>query len=142
MFLLSIYPFHPQDPTSDLAVLSRKGSLLVRRYREEKERKKAQQKHWELAGTKMGNVLGIEAKRDDKDGKVAEDGSTDYKSDQQFADHIKGGSQAVSNFAKTRTLKQQRQFLPIFASRQQVSGNQYPMYIHTSTLIAPHWKVL
>ena len=54
----------PQDPTSDLAILSRKGSLLVRRHREEKERKKAQQKHWELAGTKMGNILGIKPKEE------------------------------------------------------------------------------
>ncbi len=48
-----------------MAVFSRKGSLLVRRFREEKERKKAQQKHWELAGTKLGNVLGIKAKEDE-----------------------------------------------------------------------------
>lgn len=47
-----------------MAVFSRKGSLLVRRYREEKERKKAQAKQWELAGTKMGNILGIKAKED------------------------------------------------------------------------------
>ena len=55
--------------TSDLAVLSRKGSQLVKRHRVEKERKKAQQKHWELAGTKLGNLLGIKAK--DEDGKVS-----------------------------------------------------------------------
>ena len=55
-----------QDVTSDLAVFSRKGSQLVKRYRVEKERKKAQQKHWELAGTKLGNVLGIKSKEDDK----------------------------------------------------------------------------
>jgi len=46
-------------------VLSRKGSQLVRRYREEKERKKSQQKHWELAGTKLGNVLGIKAAKEE-----------------------------------------------------------------------------
>ena len=57
--------FPGQDPTSDMAVLSRKGSLLVRRFREEKERKKAQQKHWELSGTKMGNVLGMKVKQED-----------------------------------------------------------------------------
>ena len=56
--------YNSQDPTSDMAVFSRKGSLLVRRYREEKERKKAQAKHWELAGTKMGNILGIKAKEE------------------------------------------------------------------------------
>lgn len=53
-----------KDPTSDLAILSRKGSLLVRRHREEKERKKAQQKNLELAGTKLGNLLGIKVKEE------------------------------------------------------------------------------
>ena len=47
-----------------MAVLSRKGSLLVRRFREEKERKKAQAKHWELAGSKLGNILGIKQKEE------------------------------------------------------------------------------
>ena len=55
-----------------------------------------------------------------QDPKLAEDGSTSYKSDQQFADHIKDESQAVSTFAKNKTLKQQREFLPIYASRQKV----------------------
>lgn len=123
--------------------------MLVRRYREEKERKKAQAKHWELAGTKMGNILGIKAKegegevnihalnynvdqytcdnhhtlswlQGDKTGD-GEAGEGNYKSSQQFAAHMKGGSQAVSSFAKYKTLKEQRQFLPIFATRQQVS---------------------
>jgi len=53
-----------KDPTSDLAILSKKGSLLVRRHRDEKERKKAQQKSMDLAGTKMGNILGIKAKEE------------------------------------------------------------------------------
>ena len=54
-----------KDPTSDLAILSRKGSQLVRRFREEKERRKAQNKHWELAGTKLGNILGVKAKEEE-----------------------------------------------------------------------------
>ena len=49
-----------------------------------------------------------------------EEGGGSYKSSQQFADHMKGSSQAVSAFAKSKTLKEQRQFLPIFAIRQQV----------------------
>ena len=49
-----------------------------------------------------------------------DDGTTDYKSDQQFAQHIQESSEAVSAFAKGRTLKQQREFLPIFAVREQV----------------------
>ena len=53
--------------TSDLAVLSRKGSQLVKRHRIEKERRKAQ-KDWELAGTKLGNVLGIKEKKEEVSG--------------------------------------------------------------------------
>ena len=50
-----------QDGSSDMAIISRKA---VRRFREEKERKKAQHKDWELAGTKLGNLLGVEKKKE------------------------------------------------------------------------------
>lgn len=53
-----------QDGSSDMAIISRKGCLAVRKYREEKERKKAQHKDWELAGTKLGNLLGVEKKKE------------------------------------------------------------------------------
>ena len=56
----------------------------------------------------------------EKGGEGEGEGGEDYKSSQQFASHMKKGSQAVSTFAKTKTLKEQRQFLPIFAIRQQV----------------------
>lgn len=52
-----------QDPTSDLAVVARKGSAVVLSYREQKERRKAQVKHWELAGTRIGEIMGV--KKDD-----------------------------------------------------------------------------
>ena len=55
-----------------------------------------------------------------EDPKFSEDGSANYKSGQQFAEHIQGESQAVSSFAKSKTIKQQREFLPIYAVRQQV----------------------
>jgi len=48
-----------------MAVMARKGSLLVRQFREQKERKKAQSKHWELAGTNMGNLLGVKKKKEE-----------------------------------------------------------------------------
>ena len=60
-----------QDPTSDMAIVARKGSAAVRAYREQKERRKAQVKHWELAGTKMGNIMGIEKKPDEEVGTPA-----------------------------------------------------------------------
>uniref|UniRef100_A0A915K2P7 Uncharacterized protein n=1 Tax=Romanomermis culicivorax TaxID=13658 RepID=A0A915K2P7_ROMCU len=45
-----------KDPTCDMAVISRKGSAAVRSWREQEERRKAQDKHWELAGTKLGEL--------------------------------------------------------------------------------------
>ncbi|KAJ8343832.1 hypothetical protein SKAU_G00311610 [Synaphobranchus kaupii] len=112
-----------KDPTSDMAIISRKGSQLVRKHREQKERKKAQHKHWELAGTKLGDIMGIK-KTEDEDGKpgkpLREDGSVDYKAEQKFADHMREKSEASSEFAKKKTLLEQRQYLPIFAVRQQL----------------------
>ena len=58
-----------KDPTSDMAMISKKGSRLVKVHREQVERKKAAKKEWELAGSKLGNLLGIE-KEDDKEAKV------------------------------------------------------------------------
>lgn len=45
-----------------MAMVARKGSNLVKVYREQKERKKAQKKHWELAGTTIGNIMGVQKK--------------------------------------------------------------------------------
>ena len=42
-----------------MAITARKGSAVVRQQREQKERKKAQKKHWELAGTKLGDIMGV-----------------------------------------------------------------------------------
>ena len=48
-----------KDPTSDMAILSRKGSHVVREQRELKERIKGQNKSWEVAGRRIGDIMGI-----------------------------------------------------------------------------------
>ena len=45
----------------------------------------------------------------------------DYKENQRFADHMKGQSESSSEFATQKSLKEQRQFLPIFSVRQEVN---------------------
>ncbi|KAJ1807161.1 hypothetical protein LPJ56_004969, partial [Coemansia sp. RSA 2599] len=47
------------DPTSDLAVFARKGSALVREMREKRERMKATRDAVNMAGTTLGNVMGV-----------------------------------------------------------------------------------
>jgi len=107
-----------KDPTSDMAIVSRKGSRLVRVYREQAERKKAQKKEWELAGTKLGNILGIE-KTDDREAKDAED-NTNFRDNAKFADHMKDQEGGKTEFSKQKTMKEQREFLPVYAVRQQL----------------------
>lgn len=104
-----------RDPTSDMAMVAKKGSRLVRVHREQSERKKAQKKEWELAGSKLGNLLGVK-KEDDREDKDTDD-VMDHREGQKFADHMKVDQEKKSEFAKTKTLKQQREFLPVYACR-------------------------
>ncbi|XP_071503561.1 pre-mRNA-splicing factor ATP-dependent RNA helicase PRP16-like [Diadema antillarum] len=104
-----------KDNTSDMAQIARKGCNVVKKHREQKERKKAQHKHWELAGTKLGDIMGI--KKEDEKGNEE---NVNYKSQQQFADHMKEKTEASSAFAKQKTIREQREYLPVFAVRQQL----------------------
>ncbi|UYV65977.1 DHX38 [Cordylochernes scorpioides] len=106
-----------KDPTADLAIVARKGSAVVRYYREQKERRKAQKKEWELAGTRLGDIMGVKKPKDDE---VKEEEEGDYKSDHKYAEHMQQASEASSEFALKRSITQQRQFLPVFAARQEL----------------------
>ncbi|XP_035229076.1 pre-mRNA-splicing factor ATP-dependent RNA helicase PRP16-like [Stegodyphus dumicola] len=107
-----------KDPTSDMAMIARKGSLAVRTFREQKERRKAQKKEWELAGTRLGDIMGIK-KVDEKEEKNVED-ATDYKEEHKFAEHMKKTTEASSDFSRKKSIIQQRQYLPVFAVRQEL----------------------
>ncbi|KAJ2747806.1 hypothetical protein GGI19_006313, partial [Coemansia pectinata] len=56
------------DPTSDLAVFARKGSALVGDLREKRERAKATRDAVNMAGTTLGNVMGVRV--EDEDGEA------------------------------------------------------------------------
>ncbi|XP_026464368.1 pre-mRNA-splicing factor ATP-dependent RNA helicase PRP16-like [Ctenocephalides felis] len=111
-----------RDPGSDMALTARKGSALVRVYREQKERRKAQKKHWELGGTTIGNIMGIKKEEEEADSKLdAETDTADYRSDQKFAEHMKDQKDTgKSHFSKSKTIIQQRRYLPVFAVRQEL----------------------
>ena len=44
----------------------------------------------------------------------------DYKTGHKFAEHMQKKQEASSEFAKKKTILQQRQYLPVFAVRQEV----------------------
>jgi pre-mRNA-splicing factor ATP-dependent RNA helicase DHX38/PRP16 len=101
-----------KDPTSDLAIFSRNGSRLLRERREQRERIKNAEK-FELAGTALGNVMGI--KREEETHATAADPYADSK----FSTHMQQ-SQGQSKFAQQKTLKEQRSYLPAFAVRDEL----------------------
>lgn len=63
---------------------------------------------------------------------VSED---DYKKNQKFAEHMNSSSEASSDFAIKKTLSQQRQFLPIFAVRQQVQFVHFVIVEEVATFV-------
>ncbi|XP_022143541.1 pre-mRNA-splicing factor ATP-dependent RNA helicase DEAH7 [Momordica charantia] len=123
VFTKQAEPIMPiKDPTSDMAIISRKGSTLVREIHEKQNQNKSRQRFWELAGSKLGDILGVEKTAEQIDADTAEvgdEGEVDFKEDAKFAQHMKKG-EAVSEFAKSKTLAQQRQYLPIYSVRDEL----------------------
>ncbi|KAI8593787.1 P-loop containing nucleoside triphosphate hydrolase protein [Geranomyces variabilis] len=106
-----------RDPTADLAVVARKGSALVREKREQQERAKAA-KSLDLAGTALGNIMGLQKKVDAAEEPSGDDAS--HKGESQFASHMQDQTEAASDFARSKTLRQQREYLPVFSVREEL----------------------
>ena len=104
-----------RDPQSDMAVFSRKGSRVVREKRQQKERQKQAQDATTAAGTTLGNIMGLK----DDEGDSALGGDDGKKNSNKFADHFKKND-GSSDFSRTKTLKEQREYLPAFAVREEL----------------------
>lgn len=104
-----------RDSQSDMAVFSRKGSKVVREKRQQKERQKQAQEATNAAGTTLGNIMGV--KDDEGDSAAAVPDEQTGKS--KFATHLKKNT-GSSAFSKTKTLREQREYLPAFAVREEL----------------------
>jgi len=72
VFTKQLDPINPiRDPSSDMAIFSKKGSALVREKREQAERAKAAAKLAALGGTQLGNIMGVKDEEAEADGKRA-----------------------------------------------------------------------
>ncbi|ERF74515.1 Pre-mRNA-splicing factor ATP-dependent RNA helicase prp16 [Endocarpon pusillum Z07020] len=105
------------DPQSDMAVFSRKGSKVVKEKRQQKERQKQAQQATNMAGTALGNLMGV--KEDEGDSAAAAPGEESRKGGSKFAEHLKKNAGA-SDFSKSKTLREQREYLPAFAVREEL----------------------
>ena len=114
-----------RDPQSDMAIFSKKGSLLVRERRLRREREKQAQEATNVAGTTLGNVMGV--KDDDADSAAPGIGDPENKrsdaagekGSSKFAEHLKQ-SEGASAFSRSKSLQEQREFLPAFAVREEL----------------------
>ena len=125
-----------KDLTSDFAQNARKGSILLRDVREKREMMKMRKRFWELGGSRMGDAMGIPAPEEegavsagglvggsnDKDKEEDnEDDNVNYKDGSSFAKHMKGKqNEAQSQFAKSKSMTEQREYLPVYAVREQL----------------------
>ncbi|OMJ82483.1 hypothetical protein SteCoe_16833 [Stentor coeruleus] len=106
-----------KEPNSDIAMLARKGSAVVRIVRERNERSKMRDKFWDISGTALGSMLGVQKKIEEDFSKYDDEGNLDYKADSQYAKSM-GNFEAVSDFARSKSVKEQREYLPIFSVRE------------------------
>ncbi|KFY97189.1 hypothetical protein V500_02158, partial [Pseudogymnoascus sp. VKM F-4518 (FW-2643)] len=105
-----------RDNQSDMAVFSRKGSRVVKERRQQKERQKQAQEATNMAGTALGNLMGV--KEDEGDSAAPAPGEEETKGGSKFAEHMAKKSEGASNFSQSKTLREQREYLPAFAVRE------------------------
>jgi len=106
-----------RDPQSDMAVFSRKGSKVVRDKRQQKERQKQAQEATDMAGTALGNLMGVGG--EEGDSAAPAPGEEERRGANKFAGHMKSG-RGQSEFSKSKSLKEQREYLPAFAVREEL----------------------
>jgi pre-mRNA-splicing factor ATP-dependent RNA helicase DHX38/PRP16 len=110
-----------KDASSDFAKMAREGSETLKYLRAHKDKHAMRQKFWELGGTRMGDAMGVKEEKTVEDLEEAE-GELDYKKASGFAAHVKKkeGDGPVSHFAKTKSIREQRQFLPVYTVREEL----------------------
>ena len=115
-----------RDPAGDLATVARAGSKLIQEKREQRERAKViiikiqAAKNLELAGSTIGNIMGVQKPEPEAatDSKPEENAESEAKNNGKDFFPNEKPNEAVSNFSRTKTMKQQREFLPIFSVRE------------------------
>ena len=120
-----------KDATSDLAMIAKKGSALLASLREKAERNKMKDKFWEVAGNRIGNVMGVKAQESEEEKKErekdegeqqneGETGGVDYRQSSQFASHLQDKTAAQSEFSASNSVAAQRQYLPIYTCKDEL----------------------
>ncbi len=114
-----------RDPTSDMAIVSKRGSALLKEIREQRDSKKSRERFWEVAGSRMGHITGLtedekeqrQAKESNAEDHRGEDEHLDYRAGSQFRDLMEKKPGAKDN-ASSQMISDQRRQLPVFGCRE------------------------
>lgn len=134
-----------KDSTSDIVRLSRQGSRLVHEVRERQDRLRAagRDRLGQLSGTRMGDIIGVQRRVEDlteeqradlqhqervnqlssaEGGGARQADDRIFRESNRFSTHLNRSSMPersarVSQFAQSKSIREQRQFLPIFSVR-------------------------
>ena len=120
-----------KDSSSDMVMIARKGSALLASLREKAERNKMKDKFWEVAGNRIGDVMGVKAQESEEEKKErekeegekqreGEGGGVDYRQASQFASHLQNKTAAQSEFSASNSVAAQRQYLPIYTCKDEL----------------------
>jgi len=114
-----------KDPTSDMAIVSKRGSALLKEIREQRDSKKSRERFWEVAGSRMGHITGLtQDEREQKGAKEpggedqrVEDEHLDYRAGSQFRDLMEK-NRGKKDKANSSMVAEQRRQLPVFGCRE------------------------
>ena len=122
-----------KDPTSDMAVLARKGSQVLQTMREKRDATKSRERFWELHNTRLGNLLGAQKSEKQKELDEDDEHTLEARVEAELnrnagkrkgklgeGEHSMAKQEASSAFAKTKTIREQREFLPVFDVRDEL----------------------
>jgi pre-mRNA-splicing factor ATP-dependent RNA helicase DHX38/PRP16 len=107
-----------KDPMSEMAQFAKRGSSVLAHMRERTDKAKMRERFWELAGSRLGDLLQVKQRDDETESvQLDSEGNFDYKKSNQYADSLGKKQEAVSEFSKSKTLTEQREYLPVFSVR-------------------------
>lgn len=117
-----------KDPTSNMAVIARKGSATVTLYRETRERGKSRVKYWEL-GTATGAQDKEQAEREvEREARVAAKSGKeeDWKADMKFSNALKKSKASSASAAAEKgvtsapPISEIRKSLPVYSVKREL----------------------
>jgi hypothetical protein len=101
-----------KDNTSDFAKMARQGSATLQLVRQNKEKHAFRPKFWELGRhTRMGAITGI---------KEGQEESVEDEAKAATYQSADTPSTAQSDFSRTKTMREQREFLPVYSVRDEL----------------------